>query len=230
MRRRGAVLAPPREQRKFGKVCVSDTLTSVTSADKIRDREVLLFLASGFEDLEAVAVLDVCGWTNYRPHLPAVRVLTCGLHREVRGRFGTTFQIDVSLEEVEPTRFAALVIPGGFSSHGYDEVYDPRLYAFAHAIRSRGVPIVTMCVGVLPIAEAGLLKGRKATTYSFSRSQDRRARLRELGAVVTPGPIENDGGIVSCAGPAYAIETVLLMLGQVAGQATAREVSELLRG
>lgn len=190
----------------------------------------MLLLGSGFEDLEAVAILDVCGWTTYRPHLPTVRVVTSGLHREVRGRFGTTFQVDLLLDEVDPSRFAALAVPGGFSSHGYDEVYDARVYELARAIHARGSPIVTMCVGILPIAEAGLIKGRRTTTYSFSRSQDRRARLRELGAVVTPGPIEDDGGIVSCAGPAHAVTTALLLLEKVAGPAAAREIEILLQG
>ena len=89
---------------------------------------------------------------------------------------------------------------------------------------------MTMCVGVLPIAEAGLLSGRKATTYAFSRSQGRRVRLRELGAIVTPGPIEDDGGIVSCAGPAHAIATALLLLEKAAGPAAACEIKGLLDG
>lgn len=202
----------------------------MSTAGNESEREVLLLLASGFEDLEAVAILDVCGWTNYRPHLPAVRLVTCGLHREVRGRFGTTFKVDLSIDEVEPTRFAALVVPGGFSSHGYDEIYDSRVYQLARAIHGKGAPIVTMCVGVLPIAEAGLLQGRRATTYSFSRSQDRRGRLRDLGAVVTAEAVENDGGIVSCAGPAHAIPTALLLLEQVAGAAAAQEIKTLLNG
>jgi 4-methyl-5(b-hydroxyethyl)-thiazole monophosphate biosynthesis len=199
-------------------------------SNKGSSHEVLLLLGSGFEDLEAVAVLDVCGWTTYRAHLPRVRVVTAGLHREVRGRFGTTFQVDLLIEDVQPGRFSSLVVPGGFDSHGYGEIYDERVYALARAIHARGAPIVTMCVGVLPIAEAGLLKERRATTYSFSRSQDRRARLRELGAVVTSGPIENDGGIVSCAGPAYAVATALLLLEQVAGPAAAHEIKTLLHG
>lgn len=208
----------------------STKLESVNATIEESPLEVLLFLGNGFEDLEAVAILDVCGWTNYRPHFPRVRVVTAALHREVRGRFGTAFQVDLLLEEVEANRFAALAVPGGFSSHGYDEVYDPRVYDLARAIHDRGAPIITMCVGVLPIAEAGLLKGRRATTYSFSRSEDRRARLQELGAIVTPGPIESDGGIVSCAGPAHAVTTALLLLEKVAGAAAANEIKTLLDG
>jgi 4-methyl-5(b-hydroxyethyl)-thiazole monophosphate biosynthesis len=37
------------------------------------DRTVLLFLARGFEGLEAAAVISVCGWTQYREHIPTVR-------------------------------------------------------------------------------------------------------------------------------------------------------------
>lgn len=37
------------------------------------ERMVLLFLGDGFEDLKAVSVLSVCGWTKCRSHLPKVR-------------------------------------------------------------------------------------------------------------------------------------------------------------
>ena len=33
---------------------------------------MLLFLAQGFEDLEAASVIDICGWTYYRRHLQKV--------------------------------------------------------------------------------------------------------------------------------------------------------------
>ncbi|EQB22688.1 hypothetical protein UNSWDHB_3002 [Dehalobacter sp. UNSWDHB] len=32
------------------------------------EKKVLLFLGEGFEDLEAVSILSVCGWTEYRSH------------------------------------------------------------------------------------------------------------------------------------------------------------------
>lgn len=197
--------------------------------EDVPPREILLFLASGFDDLEAVAILEVCGWTAYRPHLAPVRVVTAGFHREVRGRFGTTFRVDLLVDEIaQPVRFAALALPGGFDSHGYQEVYDARLYAFARAIHANGGPIATMCVGALPIAEAGLLQGRRATTYAFSRSQDRRARLSELGALTTSGPIEFDGGVISCSGPAHAVQAALVLMEQLVGRETAEEIRGFL--
>ena len=76
--------------------------------------QVLLFLAEGFEDLEAVSVLDVCGWTEYREYIPKVRVVTTGIRPEVKGRFGLQIRPDLLLKDVRPGDFAALAIPGGF--------------------------------------------------------------------------------------------------------------------
>jgi len=41
---------------------------------------VLMFLGSGFEDLEAVTIMDVCGWTAYRDHIPDVKIMITGFH------------------------------------------------------------------------------------------------------------------------------------------------------
>ena len=48
------------------------------SAEVNHAPNVLLILGRGFEDLEAVTMLDVCGWTQYRAHLPDVRVRVTG--------------------------------------------------------------------------------------------------------------------------------------------------------
>lgn len=191
--------------------------------------KVLLFLGEGFEDLEAVAVLAVCGWTEYREYLPTVRVVTTGLREEVRGRFGLRIRPDLPLEAVMPQDYAALAVPGGFHSRGYDEAYDDRLYAVARAIHAQGGTIATMCVGSLPIAEAGLLRGRTATTYQLSR-RDNVARLRELGGIPTANPVEVCDRIISCAGPAQAIEVAFRLLESLVGPDAAAEVRRHLDG
>jgi hypothetical protein len=96
--------------------------------------KVLLFLAEGFEDLEAVSVLDVFGWTEYREHIPEVLVVTAGLPPEVKGRFGLQIRPDLLLKDVRPGDFAALAIPGGFFSVGYGEAFHPLLYEIVRSI------------------------------------------------------------------------------------------------
>ena len=193
--------------------------------------KVLLFLANGYEDLEATAVIETCGWTAYRENIPRVSVIIAGFEREVRGRFGTTFSTDLLIEEVRAEDYAALALPGGFDSHGYAvQAYDARLGHLLCEMHRRNRVILTMCVGVLPVAQAGLLVGKRATTFCFSRSEDRAARLRGLGAFVTDRPIEFDGGVISCSGPAHAIEAAQLMLAELIGADACREISNYMHG
>lgn len=194
------------------------------------EKRVLLFLGEGFEDLEAVSVLSVCGWTEYRSHLPKVRVVTTGLRREVRGRFGLHIVTDLLLHEVNPRDYAALAVPGGFHSHGFDEVYCQPFRDLAKTIHAQGGTIATMCVGVLPVAEAGLLQGEKATSYAFSRRHDNLGRLRELGSIPTPGPIEISNRIISCSGPAQSFKVAMLLLERIVGPEAASEVGIFMAG
>jgi protein deglycase len=192
--------------------------------------KVLLFLAEGFEDLEAVSVLDVCGWTQYREHIPRVRVVTTGIRPEVKGRFGLQIRPDVLLRDVRPGEYAALAIPGGFFSAGYGEAHDPLLYEIARSIRGAGGTIATMCVGILPVAEAGLLRGKAATTYFLSRHHDHAERLRASGCTPARGPIEVCDRIISCSGPAQSVEVALLLLESLIGPEAGREVRRFMAG
>ena len=192
--------------------------------------KVLLFLAEGFEDLEAVSVLDVCGWTEYREHIPKVRVVTTGIRSEVKGRFGLQIRPDVLLRDVRPGEYAALAIPGGFFSAGYGEANDPLLYEIARSIHGAGGTIATMCVGILPVAEAGLLQRKAATTYFLSRHHDHAERLRVSGCTPTRGPIEVCDRILSCSGPAHSVEVALLLLETLIGPEAVREVRRFMAG
>lgn len=192
--------------------------------------KVLLFLAEGFEDLEAVSVLDVMGWTEYREWVPTVEVITTGFHPEIRSRFGLTVNPDLPFDRIQPAEYTALAIPGGFHSHGFDEAYDERLRELAKVIHGQGGWIATFCVGVLPVAEAGLLKGKRAVSYPFSRNHDNLGRLKELGACLVNDPVAVDDRIISCAGPASSLEVVWRLLEGMLGEAHGAEVKRLMSG
>jgi Putative intracellular protease/amidase len=194
------------------------------------EKRVLLFLGEGFEDLEAVSILSVCGWTEYRSHLEKVSVTVTGLHKEVCGRFGLRITTDLLIDEVDPKDYAVLAVPGGFHSHGFDEAYCEPLRGLAKAIHRQGGVIATMCVGILPIAEAGLLKGEEATSYAFSQSHDNLGRLRELGCNPSPGPIVMSNRIISCSGPAHSIEVAMMLLKNLVGADEAKQVARFMAG
>jgi len=187
--------------------------------------KILLFLTQGFEDLEAIATLDVFGWTQYREHLPKVSVTTAAFHKIVKSRFGITITPDLLYPEINPEDYQALVLPGGFHSHGFDEAYDKKIYQLATKIHENGGYIATMCVGILPIADAGLLKGKEATTYPHSRYHDNIGRLQQAGAkVVTDRHVVMDDRIISCDGPGSALEVLFLLMERLLGGEATKEV------
>lgn len=189
---------------------------------------ILLFLAQGFEDLEAVTILDVFGWTQYREHLPKVSVTTAGFHELVEGRFGIIIRPDLLFSDINPGSYHALVLPGGFHSHGFDEAYDERVHQIARQIHHNGGYIATMCVGVLPVAEAGLLRGKEATTYPHSQDHDNVKRLEANGAKVANRRVVMDDRIIPCDGPGSSLEVAFLLMECLIGTQITQEVQKYM--
>ncbi len=128
------------------------------------------------------------------------------------------------IDEIDPEKFNSLVLPGGFHSHGYDEAYDPRIHEIARSIHGNGGYIATMCVGILPIADAGLLVGRNATTYPYSRNHDNIGRLKAGGAEFADRPVVIDNRIISSKGPGASIAVAFLLMECLMGPETTRKV------
>lgn len=193
-------------------------------------KRVLMFLAEGFEDCEAVGLLSTCRWTQYRPHLPLITVDIAALHPRVSGHFGTSFEADVLLPDADPANYDALVVPGGFHDRGFDEAYNDDLRRFAKQLHQNGGTIATLCVGVLPVAESGVLKGGQATTFELSRNHDNPGRLEELGCRPTHEGVTECDRIISCSGPAFTEQVAERLLAHLVGPDGAAEVERFRKG
>ena len=189
---------------------------------------ILLFLPQGFEDLEAISIIDVFGWTQYRKNIQKTSVVKTGFHPIIKSRLGLEIKPDILISDVNPKDHHALVLPGGFFSYGFDEAFDLRIQDIAGEIHNNGGYIATMCVGILPIAEAGLLNGRKATTYPYSRNHDNIGSLKKKGAIVVNEPVVMDNRIISCSGPGSSIEVAYLLMEQLMGLKTTQEVRKFM--
>ena len=194
-------------------------------------KTVLMFLSQGFEDLEAVTIIDVIGWTKVREHLTPIELKTCAFHNVVMGKFGIEIHVDYNLKKhaLSLDEFDAFVLPGGFHSSGFDEAYSADIHKIAKTIYNNGGILATMCVGVLPIADAGLLHGKKATTYHLSRFHNNVERLKAGNAIYTGKKVEMDANIISCAGPASALEVAYQLVELLTNKANTDEVKKLMR-
>ncbi len=190
--------------------------------------KVLLFLAEGFEDLEAVSIMDIMGWTQYREWVPTVEVVTTGFRKKIRSRFGLIMKSDITFNDIDPSEYDALAIPGGFHSHGFDEAYDDRLRDLVKIVHNQGGWLATFCVGVLPVAETGLLNNKQAVTYPYSQNHDNLGRLQQLGVQVMDSSIVIDDHIISCQGPGSSLQVSYRLLEELIGKKDAKEVQRLM--
>jgi 4-methyl-5(b-hydroxyethyl)-thiazole monophosphate biosynthesis len=114
--------------------------------------------------------------------------------------------------------YDALIIPGGFNDSGYTEVYDKKVLTLIKKAHKNGSIIVAMCVGSLPVAKAGILKGKRATTYSLSRRHDNLQILRDYGAIITKQRIVVSDRIITNRGPDTSVEVAFKLLEMLNGK------------
>ncbi len=175
---------------------------------------MLLFLARGFEEYEASVFTDVMGWSR-TDGMEGVDLMTAALDSPVRGAWNLTVIPQYLLEEIRPDNFDALALPGGLEDKGYyEDVYRDEVLDLIRAFHGSGKPVASVCVGALALGRSGILEGRRATTYHGADSP-RRDQLADFGARVKDVPFVVDDGLITCHGPAAALDvafTVLEML------------------
>ena len=175
-------------------------------------KNVLLFLARGFETYEASVFIDCIGW-NYAEGDGTTELKTCGMRGEVTSSFNQRVVPDLTLDTVRVDNFDALAIPGGFEEYGfYEDAYHETFLALIREFHRQNKLIASVCVGALPIAKSGILKGRPATTYALGDGR-RTAQLAALGAQFVNEPIViTDGTIITSRDPSTAVSVAFLLL------------------
>ncbi len=188
-------------------------------------KRVLLLLCKGFEMYEAAAFYDVLGWSGEYGS-EAVKVITVGLQKEVQGTFGIKVISDRLLSEARAEDYDALAIPGGFETHGYyEEAYSIPVADLIRSFNEQEKPLASICVGALPIANSGILKGRQATTYHL-RDGVRRKQLASFGVDVVDKPIVCDGNVITSTSPATAMEVAFELLAKITSKKNAEHIRQ----
>lgn len=190
-------------------------------------KQVLLLLCKGVEIYEAAAFYDVLGWSGAYG-TEAVKVVTVGLQAEVQGTFGIRIMPDKLLSAVQADQFDALAIPGGFETYGYyEEAYSEPVVNLIRHFEELEKPIASICVGALPVANSGILKGRQATTYHL-REGVRRRQLADFGVHVLDEPIVKDGNVITSTSPATAMEVAFELLAIITSDRNSRGIREMM--
>ena len=165
---------------------------------------VYLFLANGFEEVEALAPLDIL-------RRAGLDVTTVGIGGDmIRGAHGITVQADMPDTMFADAAPDMVILPGGMpGSKNLDEsrIVDMALKAAAR----RDAYIAAICAAPFVLGKRGLLEGKEATCYPGFESELKGAKLSARKVV-------RDGKIITAAGMGVAVEFGLTLAAALKGQ------------
>jgi 4-methyl-5(b-hydroxyethyl)-thiazole monophosphate biosynthesis len=175
-------------------------------------KRVLVPLAEGFEEIEAVAIVDVLRRAE-------VEVVVAGLSgKRVLGAHGIALEADALLAEVDATTFDMLVLPGGMPGTT-NLMADARVLAAVRELHARGRTTAAVCAAPRVLAAAGVLAGREVTSHPSVRGMLAPAEVRSGPRVV------RSGTIVTSQGPGTSIEFALELVRELAGPERAQALA-----
>lgn len=192
------------------------------------NKRVLLFAPQGFEDIEIAAFTDIIGWTRVLNEVTSVDLVITAFKRYICSKHNLRIRAHHLINEIAPDDYQALIIPGGFNDAGYTEVFNKKVLELIRKIYENGGVISTMCVGSLAAARSGILKGKRATTYSSSKRHDNFAVLRECGAIPVKERIVITDRIITNRGPDTAIEVAFKLIEILNGEKDMEKVKRAM--
>ena len=155
--------------------------------------KVYVFLADGFETVEALAPVDVMR----RAGLQVTTVSIMGRSNVVSAQ-NVTVVADVLFEDVVFDDASALVLPGGGVGTDNLSAHEP-LHALLVDACSRGMLVAAICAAPMVFGRIGILKGKKATCYPGCEGD-------LFGAEYTAAAVEQDGNIITACGPGASFD------------------------
>ena len=180
---------------------------------------VLIPLAQGCEELEAVTVIDLL-------RRAGIEVLTAGLDAQpVVASRGVVLIPDADLDQVLNEDFDMIVLPGGLP--GADNLdKDPRIHQLLREMQEKDRYTAAICAAPRILANAGLLADRQATSYpGFIDAMNLPStRVLEQAVVI-------DDKVITSRGPGTAMDFALALIEQLAGSEVRDSVeASLVRG
>jgi len=173
---------------------------------------VVLPLAEGFEELEAVALIDVMrrGGIN-------VRIAYIGDSPLVLGANGITLQADNAIGSINADEFDMMVLPGGWDGT-YGLAEDAKVISLLQEFKANKI-VGAMCAAPYVLKKAGVL-GHDYTCYPGAKEEIDHPGYREDSKVVV------DDNVMTSQGPGTAVCFGLAILERLVGVETMQKVKE----
>jgi len=171
---------------------------------------VLVILAEGFEEIEALTPVDVLRRAGADV---TVAALGDGIH--VTGRSGVTIHADATLSSVEEIKFDCVVLPGGPGINHLRK--DARVLNILRQQKKNGGWIAAICAAPVVLKSAGVLEGRRFTAH-FSV-------VAELPEALCGERVVLDGRLITSRGAGTSLDFGLSLAEQLFSREKALEIA-----
>lgn len=156
-------------------------------------KRAALLVANGFEEVELTEprqALERAGIETDLISLKKEHVKSWKFHD-----WGGQFEVDCHIGEAHVADYDLLVLPGGVMNPDFLRM-DPRAVAFVRDFVASGKPVAAICHGPWTLIEAGVVRGRRMTSYKSIRTD-----LRNAGANWTDEEVVRDGNLITSRSP-----------------------------
>ena len=157
---------------------------------------IAVFLADGFEEIEALAVVDILRRANLDVKTIAVDTL---MPEGAHGIEVVCNLLDVEIEDISD--ISTVILPGGMPGTLNLEKSEIVQEALRYAVE-QNLHIGAICAAPSILGHAGYLQGKKSTCYPGFESE-------LTGAITVEDTVVTDGNITTACGPGAAIDFAL---------------------
>lgn len=173
---------------------------------------VLIPLAQSCEELEAVTIIDLL-------RRAGIDVTSAGLDsKPVTASRGVTLIADTDLDTALQKDYDMVVLPGGLPGADFLN-QDPRIISLVKKMAAKDRYTAAICAAPRVLATAGMLEGKKATSYPGTLDV-----LEIPGMQYQQDAVVIDGKVITSKGPGTAMDFALTLIEVLVGKAKRDEV------
>lgn len=177
--------------------------------------KVIVLLADGFEEIEAITQIDLLRRAEI-----TVQSVSIGNDLIVYGAHGVCIKADILLDDIKDTEdILGAVIPGGMpgSTNLRD---DDRVIDLLRHLNDSGKTVAAICAGPIVLERAGILKGKKVTSFPGIGDQ-----LTSKGEY-SEEKVVQDQNVFTSRGPNTAIPFALQLIESMKGSEVRKDIEE----
>lgn len=172
---------------------------------------VYILLATGFEEIEAIAPCDLMRRAGIEVKLVGISGKT------VVGSHGIEITADLSPEQVDSDAMELIMLPGGL--RGVEALREsPAALALTENAFASGKYVAAICAAPTILAQLGITDGRRATCYPGMENQ-------MGGAVCIGAPVVTDGKLITGRSAGASLDFGVALITALRGEAAAQKVA-----